>query len=127
MEVLLNKHLPQENDRRRRFILFIFLFLFLGAGSLWLFSNKPWKGNKQITSGNTTIHKPAGESPASVSANEERPGGDNNKLNNEKVTDISLPGTGKTTASPVPPDQTASLLNAGTKKDRQIIISSTNG
>ena len=81
METLLNKHLPQENDRRRRFIFFIFLFLLLGSGSVWLFSNKPWRGNKQVTSANTTIHKPAGELSTAVSANRERPGDENNKLN----------------------------------------------
>jgi hypothetical protein len=127
MEDLLNKHLPQENDRRRRFIFFIFLFLLLGAGSFWLFFSKPWGRNKQATSANTTIHKPAGELPAPVSANEERPGDNNNKLNKEDVADISIPGNDKTITTPTPTDQNASSLDAVNKKDRQIIISSTNG
>ncbi|HMK26134.1 MAG TPA: hypothetical protein VK483_08900 [Chitinophagaceae bacterium] len=127
MEDLLNKHLPQENDRRRRFILFIFLFLLLGAGSLWLFNNKPWKGSKQVTSANTTIPKPAGEPTAPVSANEKRPGDDNDRLNKEEVADIRIPGNDKTITTPTPADQNASLLNAVNKKDRPFIISSTNG
>src|SRR5258705_13850186 len=83
MEEVLNKHLPQENDRRRRFILFIFLFLLLGAGSVWLFSNKPWKGNKQVAAAKTTIQKPTGKFSAPVSSNTENPSDDKNKLNKE--------------------------------------------
>src|SRR5258705_1643782 len=107
MEELLNKHLPQENDRRRRFILFIFLFLLLGAGSVWLFSNKPWKEKKQVTSANTKI--PAGKLSAPVSSNTENPGDDKNKLNKKEVADISIPGNDQTITNQSPPDQTASF------------------
>jgi hypothetical protein len=127
MEDLLNKHLPQENDRRRRFIFFIFLFLLLGGGSVWLFSSKPWRGNKQVTAAKTIIQKPLGEQSTPVSAKTENPVADNNKLNKEEDADISVSGKGKTITNPSPPDQIASLLNSVNKKDWQSNISSTTG
>lgn len=45
MEQLLDKHLPQEKDDRRRFIFFLLLFLLLGV-SAWLVATKPWAANK---------------------------------------------------------------------------------
>lgn len=57
---MLDKHLPQQSDNRRRF-LFILLFLFLGGGG-WLLIGQPWKptnpGSRQLTEQTTT---PSGE------------------------------------------------------------------
>lgn len=127
MEKLLNKHLPQENVRRRRFIFFLFLFLLLGGGSVWLFSSKPWRGNKQVASATTTIQKPAGNISAPVSANEENKTDDNNKLNKEEIKDVSVSGNDKTITGTKTPDQIASITNAVNKKDRQTNISSITG
>lgn len=127
MEKLLDKHLPQENDGRRRFIFFIFLFLLLGGGSVWLFSSKPWRGNKQVTAAKTTIQKPAGELSAPVSSMEENTNDDTNKLNTDGIAAVGVPGNDKIKTNPLPPDQIASLLKAVNKKDRQNFSSSTTG
>ncbi len=42
MEKLLDKHLPQKEDNRKRFIFFLLLFLVLGSGT-WLMIARPWK------------------------------------------------------------------------------------
>ncbi|HEV7782620.1 MAG TPA: hypothetical protein VGO58_15200 [Chitinophagaceae bacterium] len=44
MEKLLNKHLPQKEDNRRRFLFIILLFLGLGGGALLI--TKPWKKDR---------------------------------------------------------------------------------
>ena len=46
MEKLLNKHLPQKKENRKRFI--FFLLLLLGLGGTGLLIAKPWKGKKAI-------------------------------------------------------------------------------
>jgi len=46
MEKLLNKHLPQKEDRRRRFL--FFLLLFSGLAGAGLIIAKPWKNNKKM-------------------------------------------------------------------------------
>ena len=46
MEKLLNKHLPQKEENRKRFI--FFLLLLLGLGGTGLLIAKPWKGKKAI-------------------------------------------------------------------------------
>src|SRR5258705_7399741 len=48
MEVLLDKHLPQQKDDRRRifFLLFLFLFLLIGGGGTYLLITQPWKSAK---------------------------------------------------------------------------------
>ena len=127
MEKLLNKHLPQENDGRKRFIFFLFLFLLLGGGAVWLFSNKPWKGNKQVIAAKTTIQKPTGDNLPPVSSNMEKPREDNNKLNKEEIAGISVPDNGKTITNPSLPDQTVALLNPVNKKDNQNNMLVTTG
>jgi hypothetical protein len=119
MEKLLNKHLPQEKDDRRRFIFFLFLFLLLGGGSVWLFSSKPWRGSKHVTAVNTTNQKPAGNISAPVSANEENKAGDKHKLNKEDITDVSISGNDKTITGTKAPDQIASIPDAVNKKEGQ--------
>lgn len=42
MEKLLDKHLPQKKDDRRKYLLFLLLFLVAGSG-VWLMISKPWK------------------------------------------------------------------------------------
>jgi hypothetical protein len=127
MEKMLDQHLPQENDRKRRFIFFIFLFLLLGGGSVWLFSSKPWIGNKHVTTAKTTVQKPAGDISAPVSSTKENTTEGTNKLNTDGIAAVNDAGTDKIKTSPLPPDQIASLLKAGNKKDRQNFSSSTTG
>src|SRR5258706_889860 len=127
MEKLLNKHLPQENDNRRRIIFFLFLFLLLGAAAVWLISNKPWNGSKQGITAKTTIQKPTGELSAPVSSNKENPNTDNNKLNKEETEAIIVPGNSKTMTNPSSPDQVAAVLNPVNKKDRPTTILVTTG
>lgn len=42
MEKLLDKHLPQQKNDRRRYVFFLLLFLLAGSGA-WLVISKPWK------------------------------------------------------------------------------------
>ena len=125
MEKLLNKHLPQEDNGRRRFIFFLFLVLLLGGGSVWLFSSKPWRGNKPLTAANTTIQKPTGEITAPISSMKGNSNDDTNKLNNEEIRSVRVSRNDKTITGPPPPDQIASLLKGVNKTDRQNNISST--
>jgi len=48
---LLDRHLPQQPENRRKF-LFILLFLFLGGGG-WLLISQPWKNNSQVSQATT--------------------------------------------------------------------------
>ena len=118
MEQLLDKHLQKEDDGRRRIIFFIFLFLLLGGGSVWLFSNKPWSGNKKQTADKTTIQKPAGKLSTAVSSPE---------LNTNGTAVDGAVEKDKTKTNPVSTDQINSLLTTDKKKDRQIISSFITG
>ena len=119
MEKLLNKHLPQEKDGRRRIIFFLLLFLMIGGGSVWLFSSKPWRGNKQAATAKTMIQKPTGDKPAPVSSNKENPTGENDKLNKEEIAGIIVSDNSNTISSQAPPDQIPALLHSVNKNDRQ--------
>ena len=46
MEKLLDKHLPQKEDKKRRFIFFLLLFLFLGGAGIII--GKPFRPGKQV-------------------------------------------------------------------------------
>jgi hypothetical protein len=63
MEKLLNKHLPQKDDDRRRFLFIILLFL--GLGGAGLFIMKPWKKDKKETIATT---QPVKQDPQNSSA-----------------------------------------------------------
>jgi hypothetical protein len=67
MNKLLDKHLPQEKDRRRGIIFFLLFFLLLGGG-IWVFISKPWtaarSSDELITAQTKTPNKPeAGNLP----------------------------------------------------------------
>ncbi len=51
MEKLLDKHLPQKKDDRKRIIFILFLFLLLGGG-LYLMIAKPWQHEKPVAATN---------------------------------------------------------------------------
>ena len=127
MEKLLDKHLPQENDGRKRIIFFIFLFLLLGGGSVWLFSSKPWIRNKQATADNITIQKPASELSAPVVSMKENTKDVTNELRTDGIAVVGDMEKDKTKTNPSATDQIAPLLNAGNKKDRQILSPSLTG
>lgn len=55
MEKLLNKHLPQKGDDRRRFL--FFLLLFLGVATIGLIIAKPWKSNKAMATTEQTVQQ----------------------------------------------------------------------
>ncbi|MBC7873613.1 MAG: hypothetical protein H7Y01_06445, partial [Ferruginibacter sp.] len=63
MEKLLNTHMPQKEDDRRRF-LFLLLILF-GLGAAGLLIAKPWKNRKAITASAPTVQhqQPASSIP----------------------------------------------------------------
>ena len=105
MEKLLNKHLPQMEDGRKRFIFFILFLLGLGVSGLLI--AKPWKGKKSTTVADQMIQQkplviaePANEPDKQISKTEISGGGDINKVtanvngngtlknNNKTATDV---------------------------------------
>lgn len=52
MEKMLDKHMPQEKDRRR--IIFFILFFLLIGGGVFVAINKPWQQNSTIATNNTS-------------------------------------------------------------------------
>lgn len=57
MEKLLEKHLPTKEDNRKRILFFVLLFLLLGAGSTWMFTNKPWKRTNKPVAALSAVEK----------------------------------------------------------------------
>lgn len=55
MEKLLDKHLPQKEDKRRRFIFFLLLPLLIGVSAIWLLVSKPWKEDKKMANTDAVI------------------------------------------------------------------------
>ena len=49
METLLDTHLPQQKEKKRRIILFLFLFLLLAGSGAYLLISRPWDTNKVAT------------------------------------------------------------------------------
>lgn len=49
MEVLLDKHLPQQKDDKRRIFFLLFLFLLFVGGGVYLLISHPWKSGKTYT------------------------------------------------------------------------------
>ncbi len=61
MEKLLDKHLPQKEEGKKRFIFFLLLLLLAGGGT-WLLLSKPWQGDKKIAAGNPVEKSSSAES-----------------------------------------------------------------
>jgi hypothetical protein len=70
MEKLLDKHLPEKDDRNRRIIFFLLFFLLLGGGA-WLISSKPWKQDKLTGSAESRHQEQTSSEPSLGSAKEE--------------------------------------------------------
>ena len=79
MEKLLDRHLPQTEDRRRRVIFFLLLFLLMGGGA-WLIISQPWQRRDQTltesstkaevkSSTGSTQQTPQANSPAGINDN----------------------------------------------------------
>jgi hypothetical protein len=68
MENLLDKHLPQKEDRRRRFIFFLLFPILLGGG-LWLMLDRPWQQDRSASNTETisSSKKTSGSTPATGS------------------------------------------------------------
>jgi hypothetical protein len=76
MEKLLNKHLPQKEDNRRRFL--FFLLLFLGLAGAGLMIAKPWKSNKAMASTEQTVQqKQTAPLPSTTETGKEKLSNDN--------------------------------------------------
>jgi hypothetical protein len=90
MEKLLNKHLPQKKDDKRRFLFLLFLFLLTGGG-IAVFISQPWKPGNSIASANkenTTTTKPVSNS--STPGNPANKTGELNTLKEEVNMDVPL-------------------------------------
>jgi hypothetical protein len=68
MEKLLDRHLPQKDDRRRRIIFFL-LFLLLAGGGAWLAISKPWTQSNQTSIAKNSFNK-NGTGPSANSTKE---------------------------------------------------------
>ena len=99
MEKLLDRHLPQREDRRRRVIFFLLLFLLMGGGA-WLVTSKPWQPRDQALAESSTkaeAKSPTGSTQQTPQANS--PAGINdNKISSapeiaiEKKQNQTIPG-----------------------------------
>jgi hypothetical protein len=87
MEKLLDRELPQKEDRRRRFIFLLFLLLI--GGGLWLLIDKPWQQGGSA--------KASGENPMS--------------LEQGKSTNTSLPSSSNADKKEQPPAKPVSSNN----------------
>lgn len=89
MEKLLNKHLPQKEDDRKRFL--FFLLLLLGISGTGLLITKPWKGKTTIAANEQRIQqKPPGTSAPGT----EPPKEENKKESTVKEEKAKLNSTG---------------------------------
>src|SRR6185295_3732485 len=75
MEKLLDRHLPQKEDRRRRVIFFLLLFLLLGGGA-WIIISKPWQpGNQTLTTTTGNAEKKSPNTPIEQATPSNSPAG----------------------------------------------------
>jgi hypothetical protein len=105
MEKLLNRYLPQK-DNRRRIIFFLLLFLFLGGG-VWMLISKPWQQSNRTLTTNTTRQL----SPANEQA--------------KKATTESSFTDKKQNAEPTaesPGNPSENLVAQNNKKDKEIVM-----
>lgn len=108
MEKLLDKHLPQKKDDRRRFLFLLMLFLLTGSGA-WLLISKPWKKEQvAVQSSNTSRISESGNAtpdPRNLNAD--------SKNNPVTTADPSVPGDNKPAAAadPVAPTNTPGNAN----------------
>jgi|CXWL01.1.fsa_nt_gi hypothetical protein len=79
MEKLLNKHLPQKEDDKRRFLFFILLFLGLGGAGLFIF--QPWERGKPIAA----TEQPVRQGPQVVSPLTSERGKEKTKTDNTDI------------------------------------------
>jgi hypothetical protein len=85
MAKLLDKHLPQEENDKRRFIFFLLLFLFLGGGGIYLFMNKPWQ-KKSVS--NSVSTKNIGDN----SENKNNNNSSTVNIKNDNSNSVTIPG-----------------------------------
>lgn len=103
METLLDRHLPQKEDRRRRIIFFfLLLFLLLGGGT-WLLIDKPWQKDQVAGSETKTSVTQKTSETAPV------PG--------KTATDETLPDKAEGTAPPAGSVDKTSETSKGVLKD----------
>ncbi len=126
MEKLLDKHMPDEKDNRKRMIFFLLLFLVLGGAGFWLFSNKPWMENNKQAKTKTEIQQKPGEVSSSVSANLDDHTQDVDKVNNEEVSVMNIPVDGKTITKAEPSEPITFDLSQGNKSFQQKNILTKN-
>ncbi|MGB5026996.1 MAG: hypothetical protein WBO38_00740, partial [Chitinophagaceae bacterium] len=82
MEKLLDKHLPQKEDKKRRFIFFLLLFLFLGGAGIII--GKPFRPGKQFT----RAEEATGESKSSKPAHNSFEGTGASTTDEKRVTEF---------------------------------------
>ncbi len=154
MEKLLNKHLPQKGDDRRR-LLFIIL-LFLGLGGAGILITKPWKKNKkEPIAANQTVKQDQPLTPVASETKEAEPVSHNPTTADKE--DNAVPDNGNNDQVPVPSittngepvennsnpeinrnpkvsvtnnnkDKTVpGPLKANTNKDKPVLVKNTNG
>ena len=122
MEKLLDKHLPEKKDDRRRFIFFI-LFPLLLAGGIWLLVSQPWDEKEKVDTnksdssqevrGTSAEPKPgANNSPAQITGNDPL---SNQTVSNEDRSDNGTPGVAPPVAERTE-DFEAIVSNPTTKK-----------
>jgi hypothetical protein len=107
METLLDKHLPQKKDNRRRFILFFFLFLVAGSG-IYFLVNSP--GEKPAAKDNSISSTGPVVSPRQEKTNTDKPRNAEKKLSTEPTIQK------ETTSQPEAPVIVSNAENKPVKK-----------
>jgi hypothetical protein len=126
MEKLLDKHMPDEKENRKRMIFFLLLFLVLGGAGFWLFSNKPGMENNKQVKAKTEIQQRTGDVSSSVSAHLDDHTQDDDKVNNEEVSVMNIPVDGKLNSNTEASEPITFDLSQSNKNFRQKNILTKN-
>lgn len=108
MEKLLDQHLPQKKESRRRFLLILFLFL-LTAGGTWLAIDQPWRKDMSAT--------------ATVAKSKENRSADKSQRSSDAAEPGTISGTGEKSKSAIkssPGDVTPGEQAAGKQPDNNV-------
>lgn len=127
MEKMLDRHLPQKDNRRRRIIFFL-LFLLLAGGGAWLAISKPWQQSNQTSNTiNTPNKNVTGQSANSTKQVTGKPTSGNIDADKNKVKEtIGVPVISKPVVSNDKKDIASdeNSISGKLKKSRNSIVAS---
>ena len=117
MEKLLNKHLPQEKDNRRRVLFILLLFLFVGGG-VFIGINKPWQRNSVAQNKPEQIVGKTGQPGNTTTGNKDHEATSPQNNNNKITINGSVENTNKETAAGIHSEQDVFLQKRSPAKEK---------